>query len=1208
MENQIRTEIIRYFRTANGAKVALETKAYEVYPNIWVIPSRYSMESLQDLTEVSNPEQFGVYDKNYLTTQNEQDEYLKSVQASIEVIKQRTSGWDFLTAISGAVPLPEDTIASNATLQCLVDGMHDHDVVANIVIWGPGNNLNQNRIISRRDKDDSNGLGSMIEILWNPKISIKNVGTNEIEPAVDSLIYLLTKALFRLYGLGLDTINYPFYQLTDKKYYSMLVEDMLAYGGFAGNVVNLQPYYFLGNKFTEINTRYEDAKKKIDQIQVNDQYKELLNLKYQFSLHSLLNIWTSNMYSTIIPSSNKYGGLTSQYVGPNAIVNADTGDSVNGMSKTPTKKVQYAGNPKKEYDEYDFANGQEYSNFFNDFTFPEISEVPNSEQAISENVFAELPAEEISKITLPNISSNNAPLNESIIQITPTPIESEVVTSKEPTLGLAITAVQTDMKLADVKMTDNLKEALDSDDLTFIFDYFLAQELSDLTTVSEQNFFELIKAIKNELLSTVDEYNDATASYYCPEWVNHCFHEIYGDSLSKLMLIPDKFEEIFNINDMLQLPNTLPTNTGQLKPYLFYQWYAKRYTRILRLESLFYQLLCQHVDTIRKLVKQDNSGGYLEGFLNDLSKITYRAQYMLSDWTEYLGYQDYQTQLKKVLTEALDIADVSYDLDRFMLTINEYRANSIKDFGRPQRLRLTFNKSKETLLWLGNDALEYSGNIKISSQSPDDESSFLLAPNTEFYRNYSGKYLLSSLRVKFTFNAEENQNILIALANIRIEYTDESVQIDGANGDRSVYSIKRLSGWNTLVYLINQDSIEIWNLTTDQLLIKHFLGYLQSNEALAEIFLLNSGSSLLLREFEVFEQEEDINNALESHGFNNGIMYSDERLPVVTNQAYELKNMIFGDPGILVENTSTHGPSYSIEDIESNEGLIIRFESSTNEKVYLNRGYNIFISSTTDNYLSVDDNGNLIFVPKGKADVFYCKQASIAESSLMGYVIKTDDNQTINTAIDADENSLFSLNVEPGIIDSTQDSDWLILPQEYSSALFYMKYSNGKASIKAKDSILFMNEGWNKIDNFVSATDIDGNLVQFDDKRIKVEGSVDIKTEAIQKVKYIISDDTWKASSVANILVMTDNSNMEVHDGTIHVGDTWNAKDYYWGGLDVYGNYLNFDDKRIKVEGSVDTTKAGNYSVSYTVEDTIYNGNSSRAWKKTAISEIIVVD
>lgn len=56
-------------------------------------------------------------------------------------------------------------------------------------------------------------------------------------------------------------------------------------------------------------------------------------------------------------------------------------------------------------------------------------------------------------------------------------------------------------------------------------------------------------------------------------------------------------------------------------------------------------------------------------------------------------------------------------------------------------------------------------------------------------------------------------------------------------------------------------------------------------------------------------------------------------------------------------------------------------------------------------------------------------------------------------------------------------------------------------------------------------------------------------------------------------------ASIKAHDSTMNVGDTWSAKDNFDSAVDSLGVAVPFDE--VKVDGSVDTTKAGVYPVTY---------------------------
>lgn len=154
--------------------------------------------------------------------------------------------------------------------------------------------------------------------------------------------------------------------------------------------------------------------------------------------------------------------------------------------------------------------------------------------------------------------------------------------------------------------------------------------------------------------------------------------------------------------------------------------------------------------------------------------------------------------------------------------------------------------------------------------------------------------------------------------------------------------------------------------------------------------------------------------------------------------------------------------------------------------------------------------------------------------------------------------------------------------------IYTVKYINGsivktvtvevvdKSSLNVSDETIYVGDTYRPIDTFVSATDMYGNSLSIND--IVVEGDVDTTKPGTYKVTYKYND----LSSVATITVLQkiDLTSLEVKNITINIGDKWKADDSFVSATDASGNPLNIND--IKVEGSVDSTKPGNYEVRYT--------------------------
>lgn len=135
-----------------------------------------------------------------------------------------------------------------------------------------------------------------------------------------------------------------------------------------------------------------------------------------------------------------------------------------------------------------------------------------------------------------------------------------------------------------------------------------------------------------------------------------------------------------------------------------------------------------------------------------------------------------------------------------------------------------------------------------------------------------------------------------------------------------------------------------------------------------------------------------------------------------------------------------------------------------------------------------------------------------------------------------------------------------------------------QALIDAKNSVLYIGDKWEAADNFISATDKDGQMIPFE--QISVEGTVDTTKVGIYSIKYITADNV---SIAITVTVKADESVFELKDSTLYLGDKWQAEDNFVKALDKDGKEIAF--ATIKVEGTVDTAKEGSYKVTYTAPD-----------------------
>ncbi|MFC0234143.1 MucBP domain-containing protein [Vagococcus entomophilus] len=146
---------------------------------------------------------------------------------------------------------------------------------------------------------------------------------------------------------------------------------------------------------------------------------------------------------------------------------------------------------------------------------------------------------------------------------------------------------------------------------------------------------------------------------------------------------------------------------------------------------------------------------------------------------------------------------------------------------------------------------------------------------------------------------------------------------------------------------------------------------------------------------------------------------------------------------------------------------------------------------------------------------------------------------------------------------------------DYQQTLVYY-YVKDKTSIKTKSSQIYVGDKWRAEDNFDSATDKEGNPVDF--KAVTVEGTVDTSKAGTYEITYNYNG----ISSIAKIKVKDVQTAVNVHDSTIYVGDKWRAEDNFDSAVDREGNRLAFKD--ISVNGEFDTSKVGTYEVFYSYD------------------------
>ncbi|MFC0766242.1 fibrinogen-binding MSCRAMM adhesin Fss2 [Enterococcus faecalis] len=132
-----------------------------------------------------------------------------------------------------------------------------------------------------------------------------------------------------------------------------------------------------------------------------------------------------------------------------------------------------------------------------------------------------------------------------------------------------------------------------------------------------------------------------------------------------------------------------------------------------------------------------------------------------------------------------------------------------------------------------------------------------------------------------------------------------------------------------------------------------------------------------------------------------------------------------------------------------------------------------------------------------------------------------------------------------------------------------------QSKLEVKDTTIYVGDSWKPEDNFVSATDKTGQDVPFE--KIDVQGTVNV--DKIGDYEIVYKNGTKEAKAIVHV---RDDSQLEVKDTTIYVGDKWKPEDNFVSATDKTGQDVPFE--KITVSGQVDTSKAGIYSIIYSYE------------------------
>lgn len=132
-----------------------------------------------------------------------------------------------------------------------------------------------------------------------------------------------------------------------------------------------------------------------------------------------------------------------------------------------------------------------------------------------------------------------------------------------------------------------------------------------------------------------------------------------------------------------------------------------------------------------------------------------------------------------------------------------------------------------------------------------------------------------------------------------------------------------------------------------------------------------------------------------------------------------------------------------------------------------------------------------------------------------------------------------------------------------------------KKGVNGHNSTIYVGDSWTAEDNFDNAVDKDGNPVAFADVKVKEDPSVNIHQAGTYQITYSYDG----VSTTVTLTVKEIKTAINAHDSILYINDNWNAADNFDSARDKDGNSVSFDD--VQVTGSVDTTQAGTYTITY---------------------------
>ena len=155
-------------------------------------------------------------------------------------------------------------------------------------------------------------------------------------------------------------------------------------------------------------------------------------------------------------------------------------------------------------------------------------------------------------------------------------------------------------------------------------------------------------------------------------------------------------------------------------------------------------------------------------------------------------------------------------------------------------------------------------------------------------------------------------------------------------------------------------------------------------------------------------------------------------------------------------------------------------------------------------------------------------------------------------------------------------------------AIATVKVVASQVSVAAHDTTVMQGQAWQAADTFDSATDFEGQPVDFSQVTVTGADQVKTKTPGTYDVTYRYADSQGNvATKIIMVTVTPSQVAVTAKNMTVMQGQTWQAADAFVNASDATGQSVALS--AVKVTGAVDTQTPGQYQVIYSYTDAYGN-------------------